>query len=86
MTVDREAYYISRALCGQHVTLLLNAPERVLDVWLGNQTIKQLPLKGLIGHPLPLSRYIQLMLDQARSEERQLRFRRQRLVQHTLWA
>ncbi|WP_236602062.1 hypothetical protein [Ktedonobacter sp. SOSP1-52] len=32
-----------------------------------------MPLKGLIGHPLPLSRSIQLMLDQARSEERQLR-------------
>ena len=58
-----------------HVTLLVNAPEQLFEVVLGQRVIKRLPIKGLVGRRLPLAAYIERMQAQARPEERQRRLR-----------
>jgi transposase InsO family protein len=68
--VDSAPYYVKSALAGQVVTLVVNAAERVFDVLLGQDRIKQLPLKGLVGVQMRLDASIDLMKEQARSEER----------------
>ena len=68
--VDDHPYYVKKALAGQVVTLLVNATERVFDVLLGQDRIKQLPLWGLVGKQMRLDAYVDLMREQARSEER----------------
>jgi transposase InsO family protein len=73
--VDGTAYYVKQALAGQMVTLLVNAHEHLFEVVLGQQVIKRLPIKGLVGRRLPLAAYIERMQEQARSEERQRRLR-----------
>lgn len=51
--------------------LRLDAPTRCFEVFLQDQLIKQLPIKGLQGKPMELEVYIELMSERARSEERQ---------------
>jgi hypothetical protein len=69
--VDGISYYVKQALAGHVIMLRLNASARCLDVLQGEQVIKQLPIKGLLGKRLPLESYIELMSERARSEERQ---------------
>lgn len=69
--VDGTPYYVKQALAGQLVTLRINAPARTFEVLLGEQLIKQIPIKGLQGGLMSLDAYIELMEKQARSEERQ---------------
>ena len=70
VVVDDHAYYVKSALARQVVTLVVNATERVFDVFLGQDRIKQLPVWGLLGKQMRLDAYIDLMGEQARSEER----------------
>lgn len=69
--VDGVPYYIKQALAGHSIMLRLNASARCFDVLQGEQFIKQLPIKGLLGKQMPLEAYIELMSERARSEERQ---------------
>jgi hypothetical protein len=68
--VDRRSYYIKQTLAGQHVVLLVQAPERVLEVLLGTQRLKTLPIKGLVGEELPFEAYASRMREEARSQYR----------------
>jgi hypothetical protein len=68
--VDRRSYYIKQTLAGQHVVLLVQAPERVFEVLLGTQRLKTLPIKGLVGQELPFEAYASRMREEARSEYR----------------
>ncbi len=68
--VENELYAISPQLAGQRVVLFSNAPERVFDVYHGQQQIKQVPLKGLHGVEMSFEHYVSLMMQEARSSER----------------
>lgn len=83
--VDGTAYYVKQALAGQQIVLRIKAAARVFEVLLGEQKIKELPIKGLIGEPMALDDYIELMSQRARSQERQRRLKRyqQRLQQQS---
>jgi len=51
--VDGSSYYIKASLAGQHIMLHLNASTRHFDVFLGEQFVKSVPIKGLLGEPMP---------------------------------
>lgn len=68
ISIDNTIYYVNQAWAGKYVNVRLDAPERVFTVEYHEQTIKQLPIKGLFGEPLPLETYIQLMAQAARTQ------------------
>jgi transposase InsO family protein len=70
VTVHHETYYLSTQLVGQLVALVVDAPSASFDVMVGEQLLKRLPIKGVVREELPLERFMSLMLEQARSEER----------------
>ena len=84
--VDQEPYYIKQALAGQGVVLLVNAPEKLFEVWHEGTLIKQLPIKGLHGAELPFERYVTLMKQEAHSEGRRVSIPRRSFQQLRLWA
>jgi hypothetical protein len=86
VTVDHDLYYLKQALAGQQVVLFVNAPERAFDVCLGPTFLKRLPIKGLHGAEMLLEHYLTLIQEEARSEERWLRYKHRSLRQLTLWA
>jgi hypothetical protein len=86
VSIDHEPYYIKQTLAGQQVTLFVNAPEKVFDVWQGRMCIKRVPIKGLHDGELPFEQYVTLMLQEARSEERRLQQAHRSLHQLHLWA
>jgi hypothetical protein len=77
--VDRRAYYLKHTLAGQQVVLVVNAPERVFEVFLGRAHLKSVAIKGLVGQPLPFGAYATRMREEARSEYRHW------LQQHRGW-
>ncbi len=84
--VDLEPYYIKQALAGQSVVLLVNAHEKLFEVWHGGALIKQLPIKGLHGEVLPFDRYVTLIKQEARSEQRRRQMTGRSFQQLRLWA
>jgi hypothetical protein len=86
VSIDLQTYYINQELSGQQVALFVNAHSRTFDVYLGNQQIKQVPMKGLCEEIMPLERYVDRMREEARSEARQLQMKGAMLRQQRLWA
>ncbi|HZO73656.1 MAG TPA: hypothetical protein VFB60_15755 [Ktedonobacteraceae bacterium] len=76
--VDSTAYYVKKELAGQQIILRIKAATRFFEVLLGEQKVKE-----LVGKPMALDDYIEIMSQRARSEERQRRMKRyqQRLQQ-----
>ena len=70
VTVHHETYYISNQRSGQLVALVVDAPTASFDVMAGAQMLRRLPIKNVVREEMPLERFIALMLEQARSEER----------------
>ncbi len=70
VTVHHETYYISNQISGQLVALVVDAPTASFDVMAGARMLKRLPIKNVVREGMPLERFIALMLEQARSEER----------------
>ena len=64
----KHTYYIGRAYINQRVSIQLDAIHRVLNVEIAHQRIRQIPLKGLLGHRLEYKDFLGLMCDEARSE------------------
>jgi transposase InsO family protein len=81
--VDGLSYYVKADLAGHHIMLHLNAATRCFDVFLGDQFVKSLPIKGLCGEPMPLENYLDLMRERARSEERQRMIRQRQARRQT---
>ena len=81
IVVDGLFYDVKAALAGQLVMVRLNATTRCFEVYVREQCIKDLSIKGLRGKQMPLEDSIELMRERARSEERQrwLQVRRARL-------
>jgi hypothetical protein len=84
--VDEEPYYIKQALAGHHVVLLVNAPEKRFEVYHQDILIKHVPIKGLHGEALPFERYVTLIKQEARSEQRRLQMSGRSFRQLRLWA
>lgn len=84
--VDRRSYYVKQTLAGQQVVLVVNAPERCFDVLLGKEMVKTLPIKGLVGQPLPFEEYAARMRGEARSEYRRWVQQHRGWRQASLWA
>jgi hypothetical protein len=84
--VDLEPYYIKRALVGQQIVLLVNAPDSLFEVYQDTTLIKQVPIKGLHGDILPFDRYVTLIKQEARSEQRRLMMSGRSFRQLRLWA
>jgi len=84
--VDEEPYYIKQALAGHHVVLLVNAPDSLFEVYQDTTLIKHVPIKGLHGEVLPFERYVTLIKQEARSEQRRRMMSGHSFRQLRLWA
>jgi hypothetical protein len=84
--IDLEPYYIKRALAGLQVVLLVNAPEKVFEVYHQDTLIKQALIKGLHGEVLPFDRYVTLIKQEARWEQRRQMMSGRSFRQLHLWA
>jgi hypothetical protein len=83
--VDHESSYLGRDRAKQQVSVLVNAPDRLFDVFQGQQRLKSLPIKRLHGGLWPFERYVTLMTQEARSEERRALHTQRSLGQLPLW-
>lgn len=81
VSIDLKDYYVGQALAGQRVALHLSAKTRSWLVIQGTKLLKSLPLKGLYGAALPFEQFVQLMMQQARAEQR-LRTAQERRARH----
>ena len=79
--IDLKDYYVGQALAGQRVALHLSAKAGAWLVIQGTKLLKSLPLKGLYAAALPFEPFVQLMMQQARAEQR-LRTAQERRVRH----
>jgi len=86
VNVDEELYYIKQALAGQHIVLLVNAKDELFEVYHQDKLIKHVPIKGLHGEVLPFDRYVTLIKQEARSEQRRLMMSGRSFRQLRLWA
>jgi hypothetical protein len=83
--VDHESYYLGRERAKRQVSLFVNAPERLFDVYQGPQQLKRLPIKRLHGGPWPFERYVTMMAQEVRSEERRALHKQRPFGQLSLW-
>ena len=81
VSIDLKDYYVGQALAGQRVALHLSAKMHSWLVIQGTTLLKSLPLKGLYGAALPFEQFVQLMMGQARAEQR-LRTAQERRARH----
>ena len=70
VTVHHEEYYLSTRMAGRKVALVVDAPTAAFDGLDGVQILKRVSIKHVVRGKMPLERFITLMLEQARSEER----------------
>jgi hypothetical protein len=85
VTVDQETYYVATSMVGRKVALLIDAPTASFDVLAGTTVLKRIPIKGVIRGEMPIEKFISLMLEQARSEERKRLARQASWWQRGLW-
>jgi hypothetical protein len=83
--VDHESSYLGRDRAKQQVSVFVNAPDRLFDVYQGPQRLKSLPIKRLHGGLWPFERYVTLIVQEARSEERRALHTQRALGQLPLW-
>jgi hypothetical protein len=70
VSIDLKRYYVSGQLVDHHVSLQLDANARCMHVYLEQQRIKSLPLRGLVGRSLSYEQFLAHMLHQARAQAR----------------
>jgi hypothetical protein len=81
VSIDLKDYYVDHALAGQRLALHLSAKTRSWLVVVGSQLLNSLPLKGLYQAAMPFEPFVQLMMQQARAEQR-LRTAQERRLRH----
>ncbi len=86
VSINHQEYYLGREFAGQRVTCFVNAVHKQFEMWHAAICIKQLPIKGLYGKPMPFEEYVALMKQEARSEYRRYLQTHSRLTQGHLWA
>ncbi len=70
ISIDLKRYYVSSKLVGRRVVLQLDAKQHCMQVLLEQQTLKSLPLRGLVGSRLSFEQFLTHMLHQARAQAR----------------
>jgi hypothetical protein len=85
VTVDDARSYVKHDLAGQLINLVVDATERVFDLWHAGCQMKQLPLKGLYGQILSCEEYVKLMRQEAHSEGHRPSVTYHSLQQGSLW-
>ena len=61
--LGKQRYYVQRQRHKELVLLRIDAPERQLEVLIGETVLKTIPLKGLPGEGLlPFDRYLELII------------------------
>lgn len=83
--INRQDYSVSAAMTGQKIALVVDAPSASFDVRVGAGVLKRLPIKGVVRGDMPLATFIERMLEQAESEERQRLAAKARWTQRSLW-
>lgn len=76
VSIDRHTYYVGSAYAGHAVTLRLDALLRQLWAIHRGQVIKKFDIQGLYGQVLPFEAYLNGMLEEARSIDRQQQLKR----------
>lgn len=71
--IDKHRYYIKRTYAGRYVLCRLDAHQQAFEVNLGQGQTKAIPIKGLVQGELEFGDYLDLILEEAESEERRLR-------------
>lgn len=85
VNVDLEPYYIGKQWDGEYVTLHIHGVMRVFQVWHATTPIKELPIKNLVGHPLPLKEFFDLMLQASLADAQSTPPHQRGLRQQALW-
>jgi hypothetical protein len=83
--VNLEPYYIGKQWAGQYVTLHVESTSHIFSVWHGTNQIKDLAIKKLVGHPLPLKEFLDLMKEAALADARREPPNQKGLRQQSLW-
>jgi hypothetical protein len=68
VSVDGKLYYIDQAWKGRYVSLRIKATDRVFVVEYREEVLKEVPIKGLGGEPLPLEVYLEMMRMEAQAQ------------------
>jgi hypothetical protein len=68
--LDKYSYYLDQALAKEYVVLVIDAAQRELVVQQHQQEVKRLRLKGLYRRAIGLEEYRQLIVEEARAEQR----------------
>lgn len=79
--VDLRTYYVSSKLAGHSVTLRINASEGCLQVMHPQEYHRNLPLKGLHQRSLSYQDYVELMQQEASTQQRLLALQKRRSQQ-----
>ncbi|BCL79940.1 transposase family protein [Ktedonobacteria bacterium brp13] len=70
VSLDLKRYYVSSHLVGHHLVLHLDAQRRCVHILHEQCLIKEIPLRGLVGHALSFEQFLTHMLHQARAQAR----------------
>lgn len=70
VSVDKHRYYIRRTLKGRYVILRVDAPEQQFIVQVDDEPFKALPIKSLYRQRLDFGEYVELIREEAISEQR----------------
>ena len=70
VSVDKHRYYVGKSLAGQYVSVQVNAASRELSFSRNLEVIKRVPIKGLHGCEVSFDEYVELIANEARSEQR----------------
>jgi hypothetical protein len=68
ITVDDHIYYVATAWAGRYVSVQISAAERSFQIEYRDQVVKTVPIKGLMGEPLPLDMYLAQIALEARCQ------------------
>jgi hypothetical protein len=85
VSVDDVRYYVSRGLAGRAISLVVDASDKVFDLWLGTSRIKRMAIKGLSDRVLPFEEYVMRMRQEAHSDGHRSRLSYHSLRQASLW-
>jgi transposase InsO family protein len=67
--VDRHSYYVGETWAGQPVLVQVDVPKEVFHIRCDDETVKTVPMKGLVTQELPFEAYPDVMKQEARTVE-----------------
>ncbi len=71
VSIDRHSYYVGSAYAGERVAFQLDAQRRQFLALHRGQVVKAFEIQGLYGLPMAFAAYLNTMLEEARSIDRQ---------------